>query len=558
MFDYLQKFNSLPQDLRDRVSSASAMLAIADLESQYRVDLAMTVMKVMIKSIAVKDLPVYFMSDLGLAREAAESLTADLKAKVLFAAADYLGLSSAKRAFDLDKDIEVLLKEAGLSLASANLISRFKNIIATYFRGIRSKIDTRNSLAKDAKIGGLNLSPVEIDRVFRACDHLRSHGLTASAPAPSAPTGSAVPAAAPLKVATAPARPTTPVHPVMPAHPVVPPHPVAPAEYDLKQALSRGEVKRPETTKPLAQPEIKAPAAPLDLPLAVPEEALPAPAKQVQSKTPEQVAISKSVPSKSAELKPAPKPSPVAPSAIHSASPAIHPVTVRANSSLSPLKPPVKSVTPPIVQAPSRLTKVGFWSRLFKGRKPADASKIAKEKAPLKTAPSKPAPILKSAPTSKPTPAPVLPVKVVPPKATPVATPVSPIVSANRPAPASANRPQLHDIKPMPKIMGPVEELQFFDLVNFRRLSPDPNATTAKIFAKIKLLEGDGYDKMVAGVKAWRQSPVNRLYLRLGQEAVAKGLSLRDAIDARQKANQDYLSLEEIKAILNLNNKLIF
>lgn len=116
----------------------------------------------------------------------------------------------------------------------------------------------------------------------------------------------------------------------------------------------------------------------------------------------------------------------------------------------------------------------------------------------------------------------------------------------------------MQDIRPVPKVMGPIEELQFLDLINFRRLGKTPAESTAKIFTKIKLLEKEGYDKMVAGVRAWRQSPINRLYLRLGQEAIARGVTLREAIAARQKTSQEYLSLEEIEAVVAMNSKLVF
>jgi hypothetical protein len=116
----------------------------------------------------------------------------------------------------------------------------------------------------------------------------------------------------------------------------------------------------------------------------------------------------------------------------------------------------------------------------------------------------------------------------------------------------------MHDIKPVPKVMGPAEELRFLDLTNFRRLGQTAPEAAAKILAKIKLLEKDGYDKMVSGVQAWRQGAVNRLYLRLGQESVVKGIALKDVIDARQKAGQDCLTMEEIEAIVSLNSKLIF
>ena len=63
---------------------------------------------------------------------------------------------------------------------------------------------------------------------------------------------------------------------------------------------------------------------------------------------------------------------------------------------------------------------------------------------------------------------------------------------------------------------------------------------------------------MVTGVKAWRQSPVSRLYLKMMQEAISKGTTIKDFALASQKDNKNYLSLEEIEAILVMNSKLIF
>lgn len=106
--------------------------------------------------------------------------------------------------------------------------------------------------------------------------------------------------------------------------------------------------------------------------------------------------------------------------------------------------------------------------------------------------------------------------------------------------------------------MGPIEELQFLDLLNFRRLGKTPTEISVKIFSKIKLLEADGYDKMVAGVRAWRQSPVNRLYLKMVQEAMSKGMKLKDFAASAEKENKNNLSLSEIEAILEMNSKLVF
>jgi len=469
MFDYLQKFNNLPQDLRNQISSPPVMAALSELENKYRVYLAMIVMKMMIKELAVKNLPAYLASEFDLSPLAADELTRELQAKVLTPVAGYLGFIAGKsvisakslnkiatvvdkpkdiiskplppvnipmpeiplmakispapapdsqakkqRALDIDKDIDLLIKEAGLVLPSEAYVGRLKNILVTYLRGIRNKIDTRNALTKDVEIGGLHLSTPEADRIFKVCD---SRGCRLPE------NGGALtshPAATRLDkiIATAEKAPSTGG---------------ASAEYNLKKSLADNQVKV---------------SAALDSKheLAMPEKQLNLP-RPIQTSTP----TPKSTP------KPTPTPTP----------------------------------------------------------------------------------------TPKPTPAPTPTVKNIP--------------FVSRPAPVSSpSRPQMHDIKPMPKVMGPIEELQFLDLINFRRLGSPPAEITAKIFAKIKLLEKDGYDKMVAGVHAWRLSPVNRLYIGLGQEAIAKGISVKEAVALRQKTDPGSLNMGEIEEIVKLNSRLAF
>ena len=482
MFDYLQQFNNLPKDLRDRVSSPLAMKTISELEGKYQVDLAMIVMKIMIKSLAVKSLSAYLTSEFSLAPDRALSLANELKDKIFSSSAEYLGMVAEVRALDLDKDIDILIKEAGLTLSSANLISRFKNILATYLKGIRSKIDARASLAKDIKIGGLNLSSPEIDRVFKVCDKQKFKSLEVSRTVIS-PEAKPVVASARLNEIIGASDQKT-----------------SGGEYNLKQALVSGQVKpvtgrvnldtrqNLDTTHELAQPDKQ-----LDLPQ--PTAEIPAPAKTTSIIEAAKLAAS--------PLKPiTTTPQPVPTSA--SAPAPVKPVVPR--SAPQPAPRPTGQMAAPIVR------------------------------------PSNVAPSVAASPASRST-----------------IFSVSPSPAANRPAPAlTANRPQMHDIKAVPRVMGPTEELRFLDVANFRRLGATAPEATAKIFTKIKLLEKDGYDKMVLGVQAWRQGVLNRLYVRLGQEAIVKGVTLKEAIAARQKAGQESLSLEEIEAIVSLNSKLVF
>jgi len=129
----------LMKELRDKVSSREAMLILADLEKKYRVDLAIIVMKVMVRILDVKNLTLYFVSDLGLDQNTAENLDKELLEKIFSPVADYLGLAKEVKALDLESDINLVIREVGLVLPSSDLVSRLKTILSTYLKGIRSK-----------------------------------------------------------------------------------------------------------------------------------------------------------------------------------------------------------------------------------------------------------------------------------------------------------------------------------------------------------------------------------------------------------------------------------
>lgn len=491
MFDYLQQFNKLPKNLRDQVSSPSAMAAISELESKYRIDLAIVIMKVMVKIIPINNLPFYLSEEFSLSSETAQQLARDLKEKIFSPAADYLGLNREISAFNQDREIENIIKESGLVLPSSLAVNRFKNIIFTYNRGVRNKIDTKNTLAKSTKIGGLDLSPEEIDRVLKICDsRLPQNSVTSDS------ANFFAPSAAPLTrldkiVASADSSKIG-------------------TEYNLKQAIAAGQIKKTampekELNLPLAEKELSLPPSEkkLNLPLAEKELSLPLAETETAKDAPAPIKLPEAKVSefkipeiKNPEVKlPVP---PIAP---------VKPVPPAPHISPVPPVPPVPPVSP--VQPVQPVQPI----------QPAQ---------------------------------PISPIKQVPP------VPPKP-VAASRPNQAPVNsKPVMHDIKPMPKVMGPLEELQFLDLLNFRRLGKTPAEITGKIFAKIKLLEAEGYDKMILGVRAWRQSPVNRLYLKMGQEAINKGMTIKEFSEISEKNNLNYLKLEEIEAIIILNSKLIF
>lgn len=530
MFDYLQQFNNLPKELRDKVSSPSVMVALAELEKKYQVDLAMAVMKVMIKSTTLKNLPAYFMSDFNLGQTSSESLAKELTAKIFVNAADYLGLQKEAKALDLDSDIDLIISEAGLFLPSSDSVVRFKNILSTYLKGVRSKVAARDALTKSVDMGGLNLTPNEVDRIFKVCEQSTFKSLevnldvVSKRPAPQTRLDKIIASVDNNKVSS---------------------------EYNLKQAIASGQIKKPEATMAPVKPI--EPVKPIILDtsheLPIPEKQLDLPLTSETNK--EEISLEdKKVVLRSFNPVP-PKSSLTTPT--QTPTPAIKQIPI------APIAIPLPSIKKPE-------KKLGFFGKIFKGKAKDKLAPITKPALPVKPGqsakPEQPVkPLIKPATQAivKPL-VPPVPIKpVFKPEPRPV-TPIQKPIAASRPifAPSISKR-VMQDIKAVPpKVMGPLEELQFLDLLNFRRLGKTPLETTAKIFSKVKLLEADGYDKMVAGVRAWRQSPVNRLYLKMIQEAIGRGMTIKDFALAQEKDIKNYLSFDEIEAILAMNSKLVF
>lgn len=516
MFDYLQQFNKLPKELREKVSSPAAMDILSSLESKYKVNLAMLVMQVMVKQVLMRDLTAHFITEMSLSPEQAQSLNQELQEKLFFSVATYLGLKMAPPLSPEDKELVQLMKDNAIILPSSDLMNRCRQILLTYRKGVRTKIDTRAALERDVHQGGLGLDPAAADRLLRALD-----------------------------------LPVTPKQ-----EEII--RPKASAElnnlinqqdgssYNLKSAIASGQIKAPAVLEKKFKQNTLDTKHELEAPVDALEIAAPEPTLSLQKaadNTPEKQEEKKDVPvATRVESKPE--------------KPLVQKVTVNrpkadavpvmgedealaaqaAAISNSKLKVAQVEVLKPeaatsmaFKKAPSELS--GLWTKLFKEK----ANTAANAKHGL-SAVSLSSNHLEEA----------------------VKAAVKEAAISSRPSAGSDSRTKIEDVKMRPKVMGPLEELRYLDLVNFRRLGTNPKEITTKIVNKIHLLEKDGYDRMVEGVKAWRQSPVNRLYVRLAQEAVVSGMTLREAIANRQSEKKESLSMEEIEAIVSMNNQLMF
>lgn len=120
----------------------------------------------------------------------------------------------------------------------------------------------------------------------------------------------------------------------------------------------------------------------------------------------------------------------------------------------------------------------------------------------------------------------------------------------------AGDKPIMGDIQYERQLSGPTEELRRMRLTDFRRLAKDPAAAAKKVFAKIELLNAEGFAKRVQGIQAWRTSPVMTLYLAVTREALDQGTPLAAVLVERKKATPEMLTLEECTAIRELNAQL--
>ncbi len=440
MFDYFEQFNKLDSKIKEKVSNQFMVKIIDDLEKKYGVDLASTVMMVMVKAVLIDDLALHLSDQFSLSEEKAKSLASDLKEQVFLGVADYLNMDLSqlfttkiaeptkvanepqqtvapdKYSQEIDALIRATIIEMNLNL-SLDVAEKLNSALKLYWREVRNKIDTRSLLMKPITAGGFSLSETVVDNLMGVLD--KKKGVTID-----------------KKQAT------------------------------IKKPVSSVLDKIAELTKNSSRMESDYNLASF---------------LDTKHELPDGIDLSH-------EIAPAKVETPAVPK-------------MEQNFDLTAVME--KAAAGPVV-------------------------------APVVSAPVTPIP------------APAI-------KAQPVVAP-APIV---RPVESKLAKPRVEDIKPV-RIMNPIDELRYMDLVNFRRMSKDPVDITKKIKSRIKLLEGEDYEKGLAGVAAWRLSPVNKLYLKIINTSLSEDQTIPLVIEDLKAKKQDYLTLAEVEAIISLNSDLKF
>jgi|GEM_PF-1910900 hypothetical protein len=113
-------------------------------------------------------------------------------------------------------------------------------------------------------------------------------------------------------------------------------------------------------------------------------------------------------------------------------------------------------------------------------------------------------------------------------------------------------RPRVEDVKAPPRVLGPLEELKSLSLVDFRRLAATPTEALNKVKGKIDLIGEASLAKKLEAIKAWQNSIVYQLYLKLGRDSIEQGKTMATL------QSETTLTEQEFEAIADFNTKLRF
>lgn len=113
------------------------------------------------------------------------------------------------------------------------------------------------------------------------------------------------------------------------------------------------------------------------------------------------------------------------------------------------------------------------------------------------------------------------------------------------------SKPLMNDIISPPKSMGPLDEIKYFTLTDFRRLSDNANEAASRLQQKFINLKDESILLYFEAVKNWHVSPLFADYMKVVAEAIGKKQKLINVIGDKSK-----IQMPEIKAIVEMEKKL--
>ena len=112
-------------------------------------------------------------------------------------------------------------------------------------------------------------------------------------------------------------------------------------------------------------------------------------------------------------------------------------------------------------------------------------------------------------------------------------------------------RPVMRDVIAKNTGVGPIDEIRMFNLVDFRRLSVDPQEAADRFKQKLENLKAESYLLYMDALNAWRESPLYLEYLETVSNSLKLGKNLTVVISDKNK-----IQLPEIKALVEMEKSL--
>lgn len=542
MINYLEKYNNLPKDLRDKISAPHVMRAIHDMEQKYSVNLAGVVMRVVVKDLRIDELPNFFVYTIGIRSDKSNELIKELKEKVFSEISNYLDYinkesepavkkndlsdipelkesvkenpeeikieknstsadfyfsiededevrKQARDFSDLDKREQIarqveskianVMGKINVIFSSEDMSNRLQGVLKTYLRGVRDKVDTKLALERKVENGGLGLDEEISDDILRIIDVINKDE-----------------AEHPGRI-------------------------IKPREFPVpedKQAMNDGDSKTDSLSGGADYDFSKLDG---DIPLKSGAESDTN--KKVDSADTEAEIETEDSGNELQIEKSTDKEGDLVLDLSSASKNNGHPKdAINDEIKEDGLDQPKDSENDKKID----IAEVSDVKNDSRENEEIDEDGDAFSSGMIAKARNKQAMNIDSREVSA------------------------------RQFGDMAGKIKMEDIKKVSKLGGPLEEIGSMNLVDFRRLSKNTDEAINKIMRAFKLLEEAGFSKRMEGIKAWHKSPINKLYLAIGQESIIKQKDIKKIIEIRKKDKKEYLSQKEFDAIMELNTKL--
>lgn len=120
------------------------------------------------------------------------------------------------------------------------------------------------------------------------------------------------------------------------------------------------------------------------------------------------------------------------------------------------------------------------------------------------------------------------------------------------------SKKSVSDVKTKAKLVGPIDELKNITVREWRTFGSDIKTRVDKIRDKIDIIAEDSVSERVKAIKAWKSSPLYRLYLNIGAMSMEQGNTLDQVLSGMVGQKKETLTKEEFDAIADLNRTLAF